>query len=437
MSAPGFTLVDPKNVKVSGKFMVVQQKDWSDIHNAYLNKLVTDYAAQNNWPLDLSYEAGFTGGGNFLQRMAAAVSSGTGPDMLWGNYDTFQLNYLKTLQPVDDVYAAAAKVFGEATPGFAPGQKIGGSWYCVPYFNRTGGYWARVSWFKDKGIDISQSMSYDQWRDACLQVSDGSKRMWGWGNTVNRSGDGETNVSWPWFEAGNRLTDETGQKVLFNSEGSIAVFDWLKDLYTNQKWAPMLPPGVNAWDDIGNNNAWLAGTIGFTSNAGTLFATSLKTQPAIGHDAVLLPEPSSGIGAKQTLIGAGGGSVFYLIQGAKNVDATKATIQYMLAKDVQTQLFTTSQGYVAPAWTNWGWDTDPVKNCPSNVDLIYKENAFNPNAFAWFNPHPDPLLWVAGVSSAVVFTDTMAAILKGTATKDAVANSQTRIEGIQKQFNGK
>lgn len=435
-AAPGFTLVDPKSVKISGTFKVVQQKDWNPIHNAFLQEQVKQYAKEQGWPLDISYEAGFTGGGNFFQKMAAAVSSGTGPDFLWGAYDTFQLWYLKTVQPVDDVVNAAVKVFGQYTPGFEPGNKIDGKWYCVPFFNRTGGWWARKSWFADKNLNIDTITDFDSWKNAALEVSDASKRRWGWGNTVNRSGDGETNVSTWWFEAGNRLTDESGTKVLFDTDLSVEAFNWIKDLYTNPKWQPMLPPGVSAWDDMGNNNAWNAGTIGFTSNAGTLFAAGLKTVPDIGHDTYLLQQPAMPIGKKETLVGSGGGAVFYLMQGAKNPDAAKATMQYLLSKDIQTKLFETSQGYVTPAY-QWGWDTDPVVKTPNNVDLIFKKNAFNPNAFAWYQPAPNPLLWVSAVSEAVIFTDTAAAILKGTPVKQAVQESQQKIEALVKQYNGK
>jgi multiple sugar transport system substrate-binding protein len=428
---------DASKAKVTGQFTVVQQKDWNPIHNDYLHKLVQDWAQKYNFPLNLYYEAGFTGGTNFNQKMAAAVSSGTGPDMLWGAYDTFTLWYLKTLQPVDDVVQAMVKKFGDPTPGFGPPNKVDGKWYAVPYFNRTGGNWARKSWFQDKGIDITTLNDFDQWKEAALEVSDASKRQWGWGETVNRSGDGETDVSWPWFEAGNRLTDETGTKVFFNTDLSIQAFNWLKDLYTNPKWKPMMPPGVLAWDDMGNNNAWAAGTIGFTNNAGTIFAAEQKTAPdTIGKDTYLVQQPAMPIGEKQRLVGAGGGATFYIMQGAKNPDAAKALIEYMLTADQQTKLFGYTPGYVAPAYA-WGWDTDPVKNCVNGVDLIFKKNAFDRNAFSWYMPAPQTLLWVNGVSSAVVFTDTMAAILKGTSVKDAVNEGQQKIEAIGKKFNWK
>ncbi|HEY8742183.1 MAG TPA: hypothetical protein VIU62_03745, partial [Chloroflexota bacterium] len=436
-AAPGFTLVDPKSVKINGTFNVIQAKDWSDIHNAFLQAQVKQYAQQQGWKLDISYADAFTGGSDFFQKMAGAVASGNGPDMLWGNYSTFQLNYLKTVQPVDDVVAAATKALGNYTAAWPLGNQIDGKWYTVPFFNRSGGWWARKSWFTAKNIDPLGIKDLQGWLDASVTVSDPTKRQWGWGSTLNRSGDGENNVTTAWFEAGNRLTDETGQKVLFNTQGSIDAFTWLKDVYTNPKYAKALPPGVDAWDDMGNNNAWYAGTIGFTSNAGTIFATALKNEPAIGNDTILVPQPAGATGAKQALNRiAGSGTSFYLMQGAKNVDATKAMIQYLLSKDIQTKIFATSQGYVTPGY-DWGWDTDPVTKAPNNIDLIFKANVYSKDQFANYLPAPNPLLWVDSVGQAVVFTDTMAAILKGTAVKDAVAQGQTKIEAILKQFNGK
>jgi multiple sugar transport system substrate-binding protein len=237
-----------------------------------------------------------------------------------------------------------------------------------------------------------------------------------------------------WFEAGNRLTDEAGTSATFDTELSVAAFTYIKDIYTNEKYTPMLPPGVSGWDDFGNNNAWFAGTIGFTSNAGTLEAQSLKQYPDIGNDTLLVPQPAMPIGAKQTLVQPADGAVFYIPQNAKNADAAKALIQLMLAPDQQQRLWQFTQTYVTPAYA-WGWDTDQVKQSPNNIDLTFKKYAFAPNTFSWFQPAPEPLLWVQGVRDAVVFTDTMAAIMNGTSIKDAVAQGQQKIESIGKQFN--
>ena len=59
------------------------------------------------------------------------------------------------------------------------------------------------------------------------------------------------------------VRDETGQVVVLNKEGyregALLGLNFLKEIYTDQKYAKMLPPGVNAWVDPSNNEAFLAG----------------------------------------------------------------------------------------------------------------------------------------------------------------------------------
>ena len=38
----------------------------------------------------------------------------------------------------------------------------------------------------------------------------------------------------------------------------------------------MLPPGVESWTDTSNNEAWLAGQIGYTHNAFSVYAQSKR-----------------------------------------------------------------------------------------------------------------------------------------------------------------
>src|SRR5204863_3306470 len=137
----------------------------------------------------------------------------------------------------------------------------------------------RQSAFKDLGMDpLTAQLDYTQLRDAALAMSKPDKEFWGWGMTANRSGDGDTTVRNAIFQWGGQITDQTGQIVVLNTEpfrtNSIAGLNWLKETYTDAKYASMLPPGVGGWTDPTNNEAWLGGKIGLTNNAGTVFAKS-------------------------------------------------------------------------------------------------------------------------------------------------------------------
>jgi multiple sugar transport system substrate-binding protein len=432
--AAGGTPGAATQVTIKGKLVVLEKKDFNEKQNQFLFDDVTAFADSKKWPLDISYTEGFTGGTNFYQKISGAVSAGDSPDMMIGDYSAFQLWDLKSVQPVDDVVAAIVKDYGDPIPGLKYADNFQGKWWAVPYFARVDGYWARKSWFDPISFDINAQHSMQDWLDAALKVSDASKQRWGYGNSVNRSGDGETNVRDVVFGAGGRYTDQSGTKVAFNSPETIAGYEWLKDVYTNQKWAPALPPGVNAWTDISNNQALLAGTIGFTRNGGTLFASANTDAPEIAKDMFFVPVPTSPVGKKEAISGPAGASL-YLFAGAKNPDAAKQVMQHLLSKEILKKIWAFTPGYPTPGY-KWGWDEPEVVNTPNNVSKQFQKMVYGTTFFTWM-PGPEPKLWIDAIGDAVVLTDTMAAILGGQAVKDAVADGHKKIEAIRDKFEGK
>lgn len=433
-NAGAVAAIDPKSVKINGQLSILQEKDYNPIHNDFLNKEVKTFAADNNWKLDLSYMEAFVGGGDFYQKMAAAVASNTQPDMMFGTKDAFILHNNNNVAPVDDVVAWAKGQFGDPIKGLELANVIDGKWYGVPFFTRVGGYWARKSWFDAINFDIFANHTFQEWADACMQVTDPTKKRWGWGLTVNKSGDGTTNVHNPTFEAGARFTDETGTKVVYNSDDTVAGYEWLKSIYSGDKYAKMRPPGLDSWTDTSNNEALIAGTIGFTSNAGTLFAQAIKQVPDIGKDIYLVPQPIGAVGKKQQLNSAGG-ATFNVFAGAKNPDAAKAVIEHLLSKNIQKQIWSTSSGYACPAY-KWGWDEPEVTSSVNNVDKIFEKVAYGEQNFSW-QPGPGPRLWINAISNAVIETNCMAKILTGTPVKDAVAQAHKAIQDLYDQYKGK
>ena len=105
------------SIKINGNLAIIQQRGFNPLQTTYIHDLLVKTADANNWPLDHSYEDAFTGGGNFLEKMAATVAAGDSPDLLFGDEDTFQLWNQKSLQPVDDVVNWAVEQFGNASAG--------------------------------------------------------------------------------------------------------------------------------------------------------------------------------------------------------------------------------------------------------------------------------------------------------------------------------
>jgi multiple sugar transport system substrate-binding protein len=436
-AAPSAATKPGADIKITGNLQIIQSRSFNPIQTTFQHNLLIREAANRGWPLDKSYIEGFTSGTNIFEKLQAQSASGDSPDMIVGGLDTFQLWNLGLVEAVDDVLQWAEQAYGKASPPAVLNLKIEGKWYAVPYAHYSGGWWVRKSWFDAAGIDVSKQYSFDDWREHALKVTDPDKKRWGWGNTVNRSGDGNTNVRSIITKAGSRITTSEN-KVAFNSPETIAGYEWLKDLYSNQKYAKSLPPGVNAWTDPSNNEAWIAGTIGFSSNAGTMVATSATQAPDVYKDTAVVPEPTGSVGKKgNEILIYPSVQTLQLFKGGKNRDAAKEMIQVLLSKENQDATIKTNPALVLPAFQGYGWDNPTLKDPPNKIMDIQKELLYNPNVFNRFLPLDRPRLWINATDSENVETDVMADILKGTPVPQAVANGHKRMEEIFAKFQGK
>ena len=102
-------------------------------------------------------------------------------------------------------------------------------WVGLPFYDRVGGYWIREDAFKQAGItNVDTELTrWDTVLDAARKVSKPESNFYGWGMTVNRSGDGESLV-WGIIQAwGGALSDTTGQLVTLDSKETVDAVRWL------------------------------------------------------------------------------------------------------------------------------------------------------------------------------------------------------------------
>ena len=415
--------------RLSGRWTVLQDQDFQPAMNAYVRKAIEDFARFQGWALDTSYVAGFSAGGDLFQKLGAAVNAGTPPDLLGKDLSGYQMKFLGLLEPLDDLAREMIARYGEPMPGTQNDTLIDGKWWGVPWFTRSGGYWGRKSWFDEAGLDmVAATDTLEGLPEALLKISDPGKRRYGWGMTINTCGDGESVVQSTCMMFGSRLTDESGQVVRLDSPETVRAVTWLTSIYTDPKYRPMLPPGVNSWTDPSNNEAWLAGQIGFASNAGTLYAQSRQEGNLLGDDTYLLQQPAGPDGAR--LRGANCNR-FWVFKGSKNVEGSKDFIRYMLDPVAQEALWTYTPGYVLPAYTS-GWD-DPIIQAERN------SKAFQPVALATppYNGISYPgknTAAAAAVNSQNVYTKMTARVLGGMPAADSVKQAAQQAVQIYQQY---
>jgi multiple sugar transport system substrate-binding protein len=428
---------------INGKLTVIQARDFYEAHNAFIEAQIRTFAQQQNYPLDHSYIDAYAGSGDVVQKLTAAVQANNGPDLVIHTLGPGQLHFLDIIDDVDALEKDLETTLGEAAPAYQKFGVLDGLWYAVPHFSRSGGYFIRQGAFQAAGVDPSSLTDFNALRDAALKISQPTQQLWGWGMTANRSGDGDTSVRSAVFQWGGQVTDDTGQVVVLNTEPyrdyAIAGLTWLQDIYTNTQYANMLPPGVGGWTDTSNNEAWLAGKIGITNNAGTLFAQAIADQNPVREDTYLINQPNGvGPGAR-LLAGPGGPMWFFIMKGAANRDAAEQLIRYLSTMDMYRQMFQISTAYVYPA-RSWGWDEPAIteNQYAQHVTATYQAMFNDPSGWtgtaAWPGP-PSPQ--TDALENSNFWTDMFGEILGGKSPADAVADAHNRAVQTFQEFGAK
>jgi multiple sugar transport system substrate-binding protein len=404
--------------------------------------VIKEFAEQQGYALDHSYIEAYAGAGNVVQKLTAAVQAGDAPDLITHTLQASELKFLEIIEDVDTLQKDIIKEFGKTVPGLEGRDLIDGKYWAVGHFLRSGSYWAVEKYFKDVGVDIRKDLgTYDDVREACLKAANPEKEIYGYGITANRSGDGETAVRDAVIMFGGQLVDESGQLVVLNKdpfrEYGVAGLTWLKDIYTDPKWARAIPPGVQSWTDPSNNEAYLAGKLAFTGNAGTMFAKAVFDKNPIADETWLIPRPKGNGPGGRTLEGADG-MRWFVMKGAKNREAAEQLIKHMLTPDVQREIFKISTGYAYPAY-EWGWEEKFMTEdkYAQHVTPAFKQAAWDPAGYiggAWPGP-PSPQ--VAALESSNFWTDTFGEVLGGKAPADALKAAHDRAVRVFKEFGAK
>jgi multiple sugar transport system substrate-binding protein len=417
-------------ITVQGAFWILQGKDFHESYNEYLRSKISEYAASKDWPIDISYIAGYTGGTGEVEKIAAAVQSGNPPDMILHNLSAVELRNLYALDPVSDVVEQIESVFGKAAPQMYIDYNLEGQWWAVPYHQRAGGGYYRKDLFDEAGIDLQQTRTYDKLAEQALEVSKPDEEMYGWGMTINRSGDGDSVINRVKTGWGAAWQDETGQFIAANSSEMIDAMNFIKDIYTNPKWEPMLPPGVLSWNDISNNEAYLGGKIAYTENAGTVYANAVLTENPVAPVTSYLKQPGGPVIQEFVVVGARN---WMVLRGSKNSAASKDTILHFNTDlGRYDEMLASSPAYALPCYVDL-WDMSEVVKA-SEITQLQKGAALDDSGInANFYPGPVTPAMQAIVQSGI-WNDMVNAILTGTATEDAVADAHQRMVDVFKEY---
>lgn len=393
---------------------------------------VQAWAAENNIEVETTIVAA-EATQDFVPKTIAAVEAGNPPDLIYHVRLTQQLYFYEALQSVSDTVAQAIELYGQPSSGHTRNNMIEGEWWAVPYINNGGGAFARRSLFEGIGVDpLTDLATFDAIRDACLELSKPEEELYGWGRTVNKGGDGQGTVTDILQNWGVQITNADMTELTFNSPEAVAAVEWLAAIYTSEQYAPMLPPGVLAWTDSSNNEAYLAGNIAYTSNAGSVYAKAKADGNPIFEDTVVL---NVAVGPRgEQLIGGGGDGQMYVPTGAKATEQAKALALHMLNPDVFLPISSASAGLFLPCYEAY-LSMEPVIQAFAADENLARMAEQRQGNFVGLSDPADPNPYFDALQAQAVFNDLILEVItNGVSPADAVANAEGRMRQIGEEM---
>jgi len=413
----------------AGKLTVIHRTEYFEAAQNLFRDAVTKFATANNAELDIS-TTNPESFGDFLGKMSAAVRAGNPPDLAYTSTISIpQMHLLGLLEDVNDVVEEAISRYGNVMQGINAESigKIDGRWVAVPFIANTTGTFFRSDKLAEKGIDPYSLQTWEQRREAALAISDPDKGFYGWGVTVNQSGDGWGIASAILNAFGGHFTDESGTKVAFDSPETVAAFEFVRETYDrNGKYAAMLPPGVESWGDISNNEAWLAGSVGYTHNAFSLYAAAKRDNNPVFGNTVLLPQPMANNGDHRN--GGAVGGWLTIFKGAPNVDLAKKLALELLDPVNFTPMSSVAGGLFMPAYNNL-WTEDLIAADPNYA--IIKEQVDIADPFIGPSWPAMPAAQIDAIRAQGVLEQSMGNVISGRMTsQEAVTDAHNKIVQI-------
>jgi multiple sugar transport system substrate-binding protein len=286
---------------------------------------------------------------------------------------------------------------------------------------------------QEKGIELRDFYTWEEMRDIALEISDPAQRRFGWGLTVNRSGDANGLIESIINGYGGAISSNDGTKVTFNSPETVEAVAFLGDIYTNEKYKPMLPPGIESWTDSSNNENWLAGILGYTRNQYSVYADSKSTNNPVHANTHPFIDCIGPATDRPLLFGQS--QAFVIFKGVQNPDLAKVVAKYLVSGTPLLGVAKEAHGLAMPAWQKV-WDSDPFYTNGDPAFPALRKITEQPLPLTTTTGYAFPQTPSPGQQASVagyLLTDMMQAVVQGTPAATAVAETHDRMVQIYQQ----
>ena len=375
-----------------------------------------------NWAKDrkVTAEIDWATFGDREQKFVAGIEAGNPPDIAEMNLNG-PMRYKPALRDVSKVAGDIASARGGLLPFADKSMKLDGKFYGVPRYSMTTVFYIRKDIMEAKGL--KPPTTYDPGVvEFAQKTQDASKGFYGFGQTLNRSDDGDgfmQNILWNY---GGGVWDKDGKPALGTSfrDQNIKALQFSVDTITKHK---IQPPGVMGWTDVSNNEAYLAGNLVTTNNGASLYFAMVSKKHELAPKTLLVLTPG----------GPGGsfvGSSCYnwgIFQKSKYADLGEDMIRYLEDEERFSEYMKVSVGQAGPVYKKRA--EDPYWKSDPNFNAIM-QNIIRSNPAGY----PGPITPAAvEVGAQHILTDMAGRVVTaGLSAEAALKEAHARVEEIYK-----
>jgi multiple sugar transport system substrate-binding protein len=246
---------------------------FSDDANQLLSDTITKWGEDNG----VQTEVVMINQNETVQRVSAAVESGTMPDALDLSLDLLMImSRQNVFVQLDELYNRV----GEAQGGWYGSIDLATDTTAVAG-GRTGLPFGASGNLLLRRTDLLEAAGFDTapatWEELVSQAEAvNAPPVSGLGLALSNVGDGNVQAS-VLQSFGGRIADDTGEKVTIKSEETRAYLTWLKDAWDRG----VFPPGNATWDGAGDNQVYLSGQAAFIANTGSVGIAARNDDPEL------------------------------------------------------------------------------------------------------------------------------------------------------------
>jgi multiple sugar transport system substrate-binding protein len=300
-------------------------------------------------------------------------------------------------------------------------MKADGKFYGVGRYSMTTVFFIRKDIMEAKGLKVPKV--YDpEVVEFAKKAQDPSKDLFGFGQTLNRSDDGDgfmSNILWDY--AGG-VFDKDGKPALgtgFLKQNTQA----LQFAVDTIKKHGIQPPGVMGWTDVSNNESYMAGKLVTTNNGASLYYAMVSKKHELAAKTLCVLTPGGPAGSFV-------GSSCYnwaVFQKTQKAELAEDLIRYLEDEKRFAEYMQVSVGQAGPVYKgrvdNPYWKSDP------NFDAMLQ------NILRCVNiGHPGPMTPAAAeVQGQKILTDMAGRVVVGGLSPEAaLKEAHARVEEIYK-----